>query len=62
MATFIDFHALQTLPPSNINRGEDGAPKTAAFGGTRRQRISSQALKLPMSTVILMLISLICAR
>lgn len=45
MATFIDFHALQTLPPSNINRGEDGAPKTAAFGGTRRQRISSQALK-----------------
>lgn len=45
MATFIDFHALQTLPPSNINRGEDGAPKTAVFGGTRRQRISSQALK-----------------
>lgn len=45
MATFIDFHALQTLPPSNINRGEDGAPKTAVFGGARRQRISSQALK-----------------
>lgn len=45
MATFIDFHALQTLPPNNINRGEDGAPKTAFFGGVQRQRISSQALK-----------------
>lgn len=45
MTTFIDFHALQTLPPSNVNRGEDGAPKSAVFGGKRRQRISSQALK-----------------
>ena len=45
MATYIDFHALQTLPPNNINRGEDGAPKTAFFGGVQRQRISSQALK-----------------
>lgn len=45
MSTFIDFHALHTLAPSNVNRGEDGAPKTAFFGGVRRQRISSQALK-----------------
>lgn len=45
MSTFIDFHALHTLAPSNVNRGEDGAPKTATFGGVRRQRISSQALK-----------------
>lgn len=45
MATFIDFHALQTLAPSNVNRGEDGAPKTAYFGGVQRQRVSSQALK-----------------
>ncbi|MFL0503362.1 type I-E CRISPR-associated protein Cas7/Cse4/CasC [Kocuria rhizophila] len=45
MTTFIDFHALQTLAPNNINRGEDGAPKTAFFGGVQRQRISSQALK-----------------
>ena len=45
MATYIDFHALQTLPPNNINRGEDGSPKTAFFGGVQRQRISSQALK-----------------
>lgn len=45
MTTFIDFHALHTLGPNNINRGEDGAPKTAFFGGVQRQRISSQALK-----------------
>lgn len=45
MTTYIDFHALHTLAPSNVNRGEDGAPKTATFGGVRRQRISSQALK-----------------
>lgn len=45
MTTFIDFHALHTLAPSNVNRGEDGAPKSAVFGGVRRQRISSQALK-----------------
>ncbi|MDO5617956.1 type I-E CRISPR-associated protein Cas7/Cse4/CasC [Kocuria sp.] len=45
MTTFIDFHALHTLAPSNVNRGEDGAPKTATFGGVRRQRVSSQALK-----------------
>ncbi len=45
MTTYIDFHVLQTLPPNNINRGEDGAPKTAFFGGVQRQRVSSQAMK-----------------
>ena len=45
MTTYIDFHALHTLPPNNINRGEDGAPKTAVYGGVQRQRVSSQALK-----------------
>ncbi|OKL52915.1 type I-E CRISPR-associated protein Cas7/Cse4/CasC [Bowdeniella nasicola] len=45
MATYLDFHVLLTLPPNNINRGEDGAPKTAFFGGVQRQRVSSQALK-----------------
>lgn len=43
--TFIDVHVLQTLPPSNINRDDTGAPKTAFFGGTRRARVSSQAWK-----------------
>ena len=26
MTTFIDIHALQTLPPSNINRDDTGSP------------------------------------
>lgn len=42
---FIDIHVLQTLPPSNINRDDTGAPKTAVYGGTRRARVSSQAWK-----------------
>lgn len=45
MTIFIDIHALQTLPPSNINRDLQGAPKTATFGGVPRQRVSSQAWK-----------------
>lgn len=45
MSTFIDIHALQTLPPSNINRDDTGAPKSATFGGVPRQRVSSQAWK-----------------
>lgn len=43
--TYIDIHILQTVPPSNINRDETGAPKTATFGGVRRARVSSQAWK-----------------
>lgn len=45
MSTFIDVHALHTLPPNNINRDDTGAPKTATFGGVPRQRVSSQAWK-----------------
>lgn len=45
MTTFVDIHALQTLPPSNINRDETGSPKSAFFGGVQRQRVSSQAWK-----------------
>ncbi|MFT4088108.1 MAG: type I-E CRISPR-associated protein Cas7/Cse4/CasC [Gordonia sp. (in: high G+C Gram-positive bacteria)] len=45
MSLFIDFHAVQPVPPSNINRDEDGSPKTTTFGGTRRARVSSQAWK-----------------
>ena len=40
-----EIHALQSVPPSNINRGDDGMPKTAIFGGEKRGRISSQAWK-----------------
>lgn len=45
MSYFIDIHALQTLPPSNINRDDTGSPKQATFGGVPRQRVSSQAWK-----------------
>ena len=45
MSVFVDIHVLQTLPPSNPNRDDTGAPKTATFGGVQRMRISSQAIK-----------------
>ena len=43
--TYIDIHALQTVPPSNLNRDDTGSPKTAIYGGVRRARVSSQAWK-----------------
>lgn len=43
--TFIEVHALQTIPPSNVNRDDTGSPKTAVFGGVTRSRVSSQAWK-----------------
>lgn len=48
MTTYIEIHALQTLPPSNINRDDTGAPKSATYGGVRRVRVSSQAWKSAM--------------
>ncbi|MFT3663182.1 MAG: type I-E CRISPR-associated protein Cas7/Cse4/CasC [Gordonia sp. (in: high G+C Gram-positive bacteria)] len=48
MSLFIDLHAIQSVPPSNINRDEDGSPKSTTFGGTRRARVSSQAWKRAM--------------
>ena len=45
MSVFVDVHVLQTLPPSNPNRDDTGAPKSATFGGVSRMRISSQAIK-----------------
>ncbi|WP_331751397.1 type I-E CRISPR-associated protein Cas7/Cse4/CasC (plasmid) [Streptomyces sp. NBC_00715] len=42
---FLDVHALQTVPPSNLNRDDTGAPKTAIYGGVPRSRVSSQAWK-----------------
>jgi len=42
---YIEIHALQTVPPSNINRDDTGSPKTARFGGVTRARVSSQAWK-----------------
>lgn len=42
---FLDVHAIQTLPPSNINRDDTGSPKTAQYGGVTRARVSSQSWK-----------------
>ena len=43
---YVDFHVLQTVPPSCINRDDTGSPKTAIYGGVTRARVSSQALGL----------------
>ena len=45
---FIDFHVLQTVPPSCINRDDTGSPKTAQYGGVQRARVSSQCWKHAM--------------
>lgn len=45
MPTYLDIHALQALPFSNINRDDLGAPKTVVFGGAQRTRVSSQSWK-----------------
>lgn len=41
----IEFHVIQDHGPSNMNRGQDGRPKTAFYAGTQRLRISSQCCK-----------------
>ncbi|GAB4151253.1 MAG: type I-E CRISPR-associated protein Cas7/Cse4/CasC [Roseiflexaceae bacterium] len=43
--TLIALHMLQNHAPSNLNRDDNGDPKDCVFGGYRRARISSQALK-----------------
>ena len=45
---YIDIHALQTVPPSCVNRDDTGSPKTAIYGGVTRARVSSQAWKRAM--------------
>jgi CRISPR system Cascade subunit CasC len=42
---FVDVHVLQTVPPANLNRDDNGTPKHAIYGGVRRARVSSQAWK-----------------
>jgi CRISPR system Cascade subunit CasC len=42
---YIDLNVLQTVPSSNINRDDTGAPKTALYGGVTRARVSSQSWK-----------------
>lgn len=48
MSLFIDIHAIQSVPPANLNRDLNGSPKKAIFGGVPRARVSSQAWKRPI--------------
>ena len=41
----IEFHLLQNLAPSCLNRDDTNSPKECEFGGVRRARISSQCIK-----------------
>ena len=47
---YIDLNVLQTVPSSNINRDDTGAPKTALYGGVTRARVSSQSWKHAIRT------------
>ncbi len=42
---YVDFHVIQTVPPSCVNRDDTGSPKTAFYGGVQRARVSSQSWK-----------------
>ena len=45
MTTFIQLHILTAYAPANLNRDDNGRPKTAIMGGVERLRVSSQSLK-----------------
>ena len=55
---FLDVHALQTVPPSCVNRDDTGSPKSAIYGGAVRARVSSQSWKRAMRKKFPELISL----
>ncbi|WP_218080946.1 type I-E CRISPR-associated protein Cas7/Cse4/CasC [Anthocerotibacter panamensis] len=41
----LEIHVLQSFAPANLNRDENGMPKSTVFGGRPRARISSQCQK-----------------
>ena len=45
MSRFLQLHVLTSYPPANLNRDDQGRPKTAKMGGVDRLRVSSQSLK-----------------
>jgi len=45
MNRFLQLHFLTSYGPSNLNRDDQGRPKTAKFGNGIRLRVSSQSLK-----------------
>lgn len=48
---YVDFHVVQTVPPSCVNRDDTGRPKTAFYGGANRARVSSQSWKHAMRLI-----------
>lgn len=42
---YVDVNVIQTVPSSNLNRDDTGAPKSCIYGGVNRSRVSSQAWK-----------------
>lgn len=50
---YVNFHVLQTVPPSCVNRDDTGSPKTAVYGGVTRARVSSQSWKHAMRKAFL---------
>ena len=45
MSNFIQLHTLTSYGPSNLNRDDQGRPKSVSLGGANRLRLSSQCLK-----------------
>jgi CRISPR system Cascade subunit CasC len=43
--SYIEIHIIQTMPPCNPNRGQNGEVKSVTIGGTERARLSSQSQK-----------------
>lgn len=41
----VEFHIVQSFPPSCLNRDDTNTPKDCMFGGVRRARVSSQSWK-----------------
>lgn len=46
----VELHILQSFAPSCLNRDDTNSPKDCTFGGVRRARLSSQALKRAVRT------------
>lgn len=46
----VELHILQSFAPSCLNRDDTNTPKDCTFGGVRRARLSSQALKRAIRT------------
>lgn len=45
--SFITVHVLRALPMHNLNRDQNGLPKSQFDGGIQRARLSSQSIKRP---------------